>query len=222
MKIEEEKQIISNELVPIDVKTKEFDIIMNIYEKAKEQVLEDLISVKEQLKSLYGYDIISNITSRIKTPTSIVNKMKKKKYKLNYKNLVENINDIAGIRVICPIKSDIYNIIKVIENMPNIKIIQHKDYLKKPKKSGYAGYHLVVETNVNMNGRNLPVKVEIQLRTMAMDFWATNEHKLKYKTNKKMSIIDSKKLVIYAKLLNFLDDKIMKLNRKQELKKVTK
>ena len=222
MKIEEEKQIISNELVPIDVKTKEFDIIMNIYEKAKEQVLEDLISIKEQLKNLYGYDIISNITSRIKTPTSIVNKMKKKKYKLNYKNLVENINDIAGIRVICPIKSDIYNVIKVIENMQNIKIIQHKDYLKKPKKSGYAGYHLIVETNVNIDGRNLPVKVEIQLRTMAMDFWATNEHKLKYKTNKKMSIIDSKKLVIYAKLLNFLDDKIMKLNRKQELKKVTK
>lgn len=222
MKIEEEKQIISNELVPIDVKTKEFDIIMNIYEKAKEQVLEDLISIKEQLKNLYGYDIISNITSRIKTPTSIVNKMKKKKYKLNYKNLVENINDIAGIRVICPIKSDIYNVIKVIENMPNIKIIQHKDYLKKPKKSGYAGYHLIVETNVNIDGRNLPVKVEIQLRTMAMDFWATNEHKLKYKTDKKMSMIDSKKLVIYAKLLNFLDDKIMKLNRKQELKKVTK
>lgn len=204
--------------MPIDLKAKEFNIIMSIYDKAKDQVLQELIQIKEKFKELYGYDIINNITSRLKAPNSIINKMKKKKYKLNYKNLVENINDIAGIRVICPLKDDIYKVIDVIDKIPNIKILKCKNYMKKPKKSGYSGYHIIVETPVEVEGKIISVKVELQLRTMAMDFWATNEHKIKYKTNKKISFWDSRKLIIYAKLLNFIDNKIMKLNRKQEIK----
>ncbi|MCI9177138.1 MAG: GTP pyrophosphokinase family protein [Clostridia bacterium] len=188
---------------------------MNIYQKAQNQVLEELIKIKEAINKIYGYEAIHSIASRIKTPNSIVRKMKKKNYSLTYKNLIEKINDIAGIRIICPLKNDIYHVVDIIEQMPNIKIIKKKDYVSKPKESGYSGYHLIVETPVELEGRNLPIKVEIQIRTMAMDFWATNEHKMKYKTNKKLSFLDSKKLTIYAKILNILDNKMMNIYEKQ-------
>lgn len=202
--------------MPINVDEKEFEILMNIYKKASDQVLQNLKQINEEYARIYGNNIVSNITSRIKTPHSIVNKMKNKNLELSYKSLVDNINDIAGIRVVCPIKSNIYTMIKIIEKMPNIKILKSKDYMNKPKKSGYSGYHLIIETTVEIEQFKLPVKVEIQMRTMAMDFWATNEHKIKYKTNKKLSFWDSKKLTIYAKILNFLDDKIMNIYHKQE------
>lgn len=203
-------------LVPISVGGRNFNILMSLYDKALEQVEEELTQIKKSFNKIYGYDIINNITTRIKTPNSIVNKMQKKHYEMNYKNLIENINDIAGIRVTCPLKNDIYKTVNVIKQIPNVRIIKIKDYIKKPKESGYSGYHLIVETDVEVNDEVIPVKVEIQLRTMAMDFWATNEHKMKYKSTKKLSFWDSKKLTIYAKLVNFLDNKIMRIHKKQE------
>lgn len=203
-------------LVPINVGGRNFNLLMSVYEIALKQVEEEMTQIKESFNKIYGYDIINNITARIKAPNSIVNKMQKKHYEMNYKNLIENINDIAGIRVICPLKNDIYKTVNVIKQIPNVRIIKVKDYIKKPKESGYSGYHLIVETDVEIKGETIPVKVEIQLRTMAMDFWATNEHKMKYKSTKKLSFWDSKKLTIYAKLVNFLDNKIMRIHKKQE------
>lgn len=203
-------------LVPINVGGRNFNLLMSVYEIALKQVEEEMTQIKESFNKIYGYDIINNITARIKAPNSIVNKMQKKHYEMNYKNLIENINDIAGIRVICPLKNDIYKTVNVIKQIPNIRIIKVKDYIKKPKESGYSGYHLIVETDVEINGEAIPVKVEIQLRTMAMDFWATNEHKMKYKSNRKLSFLDSKKLTIYAKIVDFLDNKIMRIHKKQE------
>ena len=193
---------------------------MNIYQKAANQVVEELEQVRELINYWYGYEAISNITARIKTPKSIIKKMKKKNYALTYQNLITKINDIAGIRIVCPLKTDIYTILNMIEQMPNIKIINRKDYISKPKESGYSGYHLIIQTMVVVENKQLPIKVEIQLRTMAMDFWATNEHKIKYKTNKKLSSLDSKKLTIYAKILNMLDNKIMKIAQKQNKSQV--
>lgn len=215
--IKDEGDITGNFLIPISTKSKEFNYIMAVYNEALYQVINELVEVRNNLSDKYGYDVINNITARIKTPKSIINKMKNKKYELTYKSLIDNINDIAGIRVICPLKSDIYDILKMIKKMKNIKIIKAKDYLRKPKESGYSAYHIIVETPVNINGELKPIKVEIQLRTMAMDFWATNEHKMKYKTSKKLSKLDSAKLTIYAKILNFLDDKIMKISKKQQV-----
>ncbi len=203
----------TNSIIPTT--GKRFELLMRVYEGAANQVFGELMNIKQILKDFYGYDIINNVTKRIKTSESIINKMKKKNYQLNYKNLINNINDIAGVRVICPLKNDIYTIINIIEQMPNMKIIKSKDYISNPKESGYSGYHLIIETPVIIENEEIPVKVEIQLRTMAMDFWATNEHKMKYKTDKKLSFLDSKRLTIYAKILNILDDKIMKLYQKQ-------
>lgn len=215
--LNQERRIAANSLVPVDIKAKEFDLIMGIYEQASNQVYEQIEMVKDSIYKIYGISIINTITKRIKTPTSIINKMKKKNYDLNYKNLIENINDIAGIRVVCPIKENIYSLVEIINKLPNTKIITTKDYIKKPKKSGYSGYHIIVETQVDVEGNKLPIKVEIQLRTMAMDFWATNEHRLKYKTDKKLSIFDSKKLQLYSKILNILDNKMTKMYHRQEL-----
>ena len=169
---------------------------------------------KASLKEIYNYDVISNIESRIKTPDSIVKKMKKKNYDLNYEELIKNINDVAGIRIVCPFKTDIFKIKEVIEKNSNLEILEVKDYVNTPKKSGYSGLHIIAQTPVNIGDTVAQVKVEIQIRTMAMDFWSTTEHKIKYKAKNKLSIIDSIKMVQYAKIVNKLDEKITKINSK--------
>lgn len=189
---------------------------MNLYERATNKLLEQLYMLKEYLKNTYDYDMINTISSRIKTPQSILNKMKKKKYKLNYKNLIQNIDDIAGVRISCPIKSDIFTIKRFIENMEDIRILEEKDYISYPKESGYSAYHLIVEIPIEFKDREIYVKCEIQIRTMAMDFWATAEHKMRYKSKKQLSWIDSKKLSWYAKIINILDTKLSSLYVKQE------
>lgn len=201
-------------LVPIDVQEKKFQTLMLIYEKAMAQVKEEITEIKESLKEVYNYDVINGIESRIKTPDSIVNKMKKKNYDLNYEELIRNINDIAGIRIVCPFKTDIVKIKEIIEKKPNVEILEVKDYINTPKKSGYSGLHLIVQTPVNMVDTVAQVKVEIQIRTMAMDFWSTTEHKIKYKAKNRLKLIDSIKMVQYAKILNKIDEKITKINSK--------
>ena len=201
-------------LVPIDVQEKKFQTLMLIYEKAMIQAKEELEGFKESLKEIYNYDVISNIESRIKTPDSIVKKMKKKNYDLNYEELIKNINDVAGIRIVCPFKTDIFKIKEIIEKNSNLEVLEIKDYVNTPKKSGYSGLHIIAQTPVNIGDTVAQVKVEIQIRTMAMDFWSTTEHKIKYKAKNKLHLIDSIKMVQYAKIVNKLDEKITKINSK--------
>ena len=208
----------SNQLVPINVKEQEFQKIMRIYEMAMVQVRDDLEDIKNNLSNNYQYDVINNINCRIKTPDSIIKKMKRKQYDLNYKNLIENVDDIAGIRVVCPFKSDIPKVVEILEENPNLEILQKKDYITKPKKSGYSGYHIIAQTPVNIGDAFANVKTEIQIKTMAMDFWSSTEHKLKYKAKNKLSKADSKKMVRYAKIINKMDNEIMKIHKKYEEK----
>lgn len=204
-----------NALMPISIKDREFTRFIEIYKCANEELLEKLFAIKNEINETYGYDIISNITSRIKTPQSIINKMKKKHYEINYKNLVQNIDDIAGIRIICPFQNDIFAVKNIIEEMENVRVIEEKDYIEHPKKSGYSAYHLIVEVPIIFKEKELYVKVEIQIRTMAMDLWATAEHKMRYKSTKKLSWINSRKLSLYAKFINLLDKKVIKMYKKQ-------
>ncbi len=187
---------------------------MGIYDQARGQLTFQLEMLKEALKQYCKYDVINNITSRIKSPESIINKMKKKNYGINYQNLIENINDIAGIRVICTFKDDIERVKQLIRRMQTIEILNEKDYIKKPKKSGYSAYHIIVEVPMKYEGQDIYVKAEIQICSMAMNFWSTAEHKIKYKTKGKLSKLDSKKLEIYAKIINELDEKIKEMYRK--------
>ena len=178
------------------------------------QVKDDLEGIKDNLNNLYKYDVINNINCRIKTPDSIIKKMKRKQYDLNYKNLIENVDDIAGIRIVCPFKNDIPRVAEILEQNPNLEILQKKDYLTHPKKSGYSGFHIIAQTPVNIGDAFANVKTEIQIRTMAMDFWASTEHKLKYKAKNKITKTDSKKLVKYAKMINKMDNDLMNLHNK--------
>jgi len=216
--LKENKEIINNQLVKIDLSDKEFQALIHIYGEAANKVGYMLKELKKDLRNFYGYDVINTITGRIKTPQSIIKKMKKKNYDINYKNMVEYINDIAGIRITCPIKSDIRKVKNLIEKLPNIYILEEKDYIKKPKKSGYSGFHLIVETPIRISEKDVPIKIEIQIRTMAMDFWATAEHKMRYKNKDKISCFDSIKLSLYAKILNIMDNNLTQISKKQKIK----
>lgn len=200
----------------IDIESKQYNDLLKIYEFAMLQVQHSMLSIKTRLNTIYGYNIIEKVDARVKSKTSIVNKMKKKNLDFSYKSLVDNIKDIAGIRIICPLKEDILFIKQIIQNMPNLKVIEEKDYIESPKKSGYSAYHLIVETPVTINAETVIMKVEIQIRTVAMDFWSEMEHSIRYKGKKQLSKIDSKKLTWYAKALEKLQSKVIKLYRKNE------
>ena len=129
---------------------------------------------------------IETIKSRIKSPDSIAKKLEKKGLSVNFKTMTENLQDIAGVRVICPYISDIYNVKDILLKQPDIKLVEQKDYIENPKASGYRSLHLVVEIPVYLSQTEHRVKVEIQLRTIAMDFWASLEHELKYKNEQKI------------------------------------
>lgn len=200
----------------INIESKEYNDLIRIYEIAMNQVASEINLVKEKLNKLYGYSIIDKITARVKSKKSIINKMKKKNIKYTYTSLIDNISDIAGVRITCPVQEDIFFVKQIIEMIPNLKIIKEKDYINNPKKSGYSAYHLIVETPVTINGETVVMKVEIQIRTIAMDFWAEMEHDIRYKPQKSISLFDSKKLTWYAKILEKLQGKIVKIYRKQE------
>ncbi|MCR5146686.1 MAG: GTP pyrophosphokinase family protein [Clostridia bacterium] len=217
-----ESELTVNGLVPIRVKDQEFNVLMSIYEKASNQVLEVLKGVQSEYKTRFSGNIVNYFETRIKEPKSILNKMNKKELELNYRNMIDSINDIAGVRAVCNTKNDIYSLVSIIENVPNWNLIKEKDYIKNPKKSGYSAYHVIVEVPVRIYEDNdllknqIFVKVEIQLRTMAMDFWATHEHKMKYKAENKVSFWDSKRLEIYAKLLNVMEERFSNISKKRE------
>ncbi|MCI8519857.1 MAG: GTP pyrophosphokinase family protein, partial [Clostridia bacterium] len=119
LKVEEERMS-TNQLISLELDIQKFDLLMGVYEKALNQVFDTLLQVKAKLYSEFSYDIINNISRRIKTPESIIDKMKKKHYDIDFKNIIENINDVAGIRITCPVKNDIYTILDIIEKLSNI------------------------------------------------------------------------------------------------------
>ena len=196
----------------IEEKTNTFEKLMAIYDMAIAEVETKINILQREFKVFYNYDLIDHINTRIKQPDSIVNKMKKKGYELTYKEMIENINDIAGIRVICQLKDDIFKIRNLIEQMPGIYIEKEKDYVNHPKESGYSSYHMIAKVPVTLSNQIIYVKVEIQIRTLAMDFWASLEHKMKYKTDKEVNKKTSKELVNYAKIVNKIDNKIALMN----------
>lgn len=186
---------------------------MMVYTIALAETKKKMLLLQNKLSKKNTYDVITNISTRIKEPTSIINKMNKKGYDITYKDLIENINDIAGLRIVCTSEKAVYEIEKEIQNMKDINVLKKKDYIKNPKESGYSAYHLIVEVPVIIKENKIWVKVEIQIRTLAMDFWANIEHKLRYKTENKISKKNSNKLKIYAKILIRINKKMERIYR---------
>lgn len=189
----------------------EYKSVMEIYYAALIKTKNIIKDLQKELNKYAGYEIIHDVTSRIKSYDSIINKMKKKKINFTYEELIENINDIAGIRIICMSEEDIYKIVKILSSMQEINIIKEKDYIKNCKKSGYSAYHLIIEVPIYKEDKRVWVKVEIQIKTMAMDFWSCIEHKVKYKSSKEISKRDSKKLKVYAKIISKINRSMIKM-----------
>lgn len=187
-----------------------FRKLMFIYEMAIKELNNKIEIMKEEYKVFYDYDLIDHINNRIKQPESIIQKMKKKECKLTYKEMIDNINDIAGIRVICPLKKDIFSVKNALQKLPGVQTIKEKDYVTNPKKSGYSAYHIILGIPVALAQQVIYVKVEVQIRTMAMDFWSNLEHKMKYKPIEEPDKKISKEWTSYAKVVNRLDNKVMK------------
>ena len=121
------------------------------------------------------------IKSRVKKPKSIVEKLKRRGLPLTLESIVKNLDDVAGIRVICSFLDDIYEVADMLTRQDDVKLIAVKDYIKKPKENGYRSYHLIIEIPVFFSDKKQPMRVEVQIRTIAMDFWASLDHQLKYK-----------------------------------------
>ena len=138
--------------------------------------------MNDEFQHIHQYNPIEHIKSRIKTPESIVRKLKKRGYESTLDNMIKYVNDIAGIRIICSFTSDIYRIAEMLRNQSDIKVISIKDYIKAPKESGYKSYHMLVSVPIYLSDSVVDTKVEIQIRTVAMDFWASLEHQLRYKS----------------------------------------
>lgn len=196
----------------LEVDNKTFEKLMFIYSVAIKELDTKIAILKEESKLFYDYELIDHVNTRIKSPESIIKKMKKRNIELTYKDMIENINDIAGIRIVCPLKKDINSIKDFLKKLPGINVLKEKDYITYPKKSGYSSYHLILEVPVMLAKQNIYVKVEVQIRTIAMDFWASLEHKMKYKSEEEISKKESKEWVNCAKIINKLDNKMMLLN----------
>ena len=155
--------------------------VILVYNAALKQINTKLEILNDEFQHVHQYNPIEHIKSRIKTSESIVKKLRRHGYESTIENMVKYVNDIAGIRVICSFTSDIYRIAEMIRLQNDIHVIAVKDYIRLPKASGYKSYHMLVTVPVFLSDRTVDVKVEIQIRTVAMDFWASLEHKLRYK-----------------------------------------
>ncbi len=203
------ERCIENKNEKLDVKEEPFEKLMFFYKSALKQLELQMNIIKDEFKLIYNYDLIDHIDTRIKEPKSIVKKMEKKKYDKTYLNLIEKINDIAGIRIVCTLKDDIFFIRDLVKQIQDIHVLKEKDYVTNPKESGYSSYHMIVEVPVKLTQKTIYVKCEIQIRTLAMDFWASFEHKVKYKTKNDVNPKMSKELVSCAKMINKFDTKMI-------------
>lgn len=200
----------------ININDKNYNKIIFLYRSALKEIETKIDILNEELNEFYGYTPIDHVVSRIKSPESIIRKLEKKNYALTYENMIEKLNDIAGIRIICNFKDDVYRVAEHIESFQNVRVLNKKDFIKNPKKTGYMSYHLIIEIPINFAKSVMFVKVEIQLRTIGMDFWASLEHKLRYKGKVTLTKKDEKNLVKYARIINNIDEKMLILSARDE------
>ena len=184
--------------------------------KTKLEVLNDELSVKNQRNP------IEMIKSRVKKPKSIVEKLQRRGFEISLESMEKNLDDVAGIRIICSFLDDIYEVADMLIRQDDVKVIAVKDYIQNPKPNGYRSYHMIIEIPVFFSDSKKPIRVEVQIRTIAMDFWASLVHQLKYK---KSSIDDngeiSEELKQCAEVIAGTDVKMLEIRKKIEAQGVT-
>jgi len=188
--------------------------LMMLYNSAIKEVTTKLEILNEELSMKNERNPIEFITSRVKTPNSIIGKIQRKSLPISLKTITEHINDVAGVRVICSFIDDIYEIANMLIRQDDVKLIEVKDYIQNPKANGYRSLHLLVEIPVFLSNNKKNMKVEIQIRTMAMDFWASLEHDLKYKQDIENEFEINKELKECADIISNTDFRMLDIRDK--------
>lgn len=178
--------------------------------KTKLEVLNDELSVRNQRNP------IEMIKSRVKKPISVVEKLQRKGYEVSVESMMEHLDDVAGIRVICSFVDDIYQVADMLMRQDDIKVMAIKDYIKNPKANGYRSYHMIVEIPVFFSNEKKFMRVEVQIRTIAMDFWASLDHQLKYKKEVTDSAQISEELRKCAEVIAQTDEKMLAIRKSIE------
>ena len=190
-----------------------WNTVMLLYHSALKEVGTKLEILNDEFQHVHQYNPIEYIKSRIKTPESIVKKLRRNGYESTIDNMVNHVNDIAGIRIVCSFTSDIYRMADMIGKQNDLTVVWVKDYFKNPKDSGYKSYHMLVTVPIFLSDRVVDTKVEIQIRTIAMDFWASLEHKIYYKFEGNAPDYISKDLKECADIVSMLDAMMLSLNQ---------
>ena len=186
--------------------------VMFLYDSALKEINTKIEILNNEFVHIYNYNPIEHIKSRLKTPDSIVKKLKRYGFEVTIDNMVEKLSDIAGIRIICSFTSDIYQIAEMITKQSDVTVLYVKDYIKNPKPNGYKSYHMVVTIPIYLTDGPVDTKVEIQIRTIAMDFWASLEHKIYYKFEGNAPGYISRDLRECSDIVSMLDAKMLQLN----------
>ena len=188
-----------------------------IYSAALKEVNTKLEILNAEFQMAHRYNPIEHLSARIKSPESIAKKLRHQGRAVTVENIVRYINDVAGIRIICSFTSDIYKLSELIRKQSDVKVLKIKDYIANPKENGYTSYHMIVSVPIFLSDMTIDTKVEIQIRTIAMDFWASLEHKMYYKFEGNAPENIRRELKECADLVGFLDRKMMAIN--EEIKK---
>jgi len=186
---------------------------MTYYECAILEVKTKLDVLNKEFQANELRNPIETIKTRIKSPASIMEKLERKGFELSVQSIKDNLDDVAGIRVICSFVDDIYKVADMLTNQDDIKILSKKDYIRNPKKNGYRSLHLVVEIPIFLSNEKKPMRVEVQIRTIAMDFWASLEHEIHYKKFSNSNVEAVKQLTECADVIYETDMKMLKIRK---------
>lgn len=189
--------------------------LMSYYRCAMMEVSTKFNVLDEELSLQYDRNPIEAIKTRLKSPESIMDKLSRRGLPFSAESIEQNLNDIAGVRVICAYISDIYMLRDALLRQDDIVLVQEKDYIKNPKTNGYRSLHLIVETPIFLHDQKKQMRVEVQFRTMAMDWWASVEHKLRYKKPAAPEEVNSE-LKECAEISADLDKRLEKLRQRTE------
>ena len=190
----------------------QWNSLMFLYSSALKEINVKIEILNNEFIHIYNYTPTEHVKSRLKTAESIVKKMKRHNYEVTIANMKDRLSDIAGIRIICSFTSDIYLIADMIAGQKDVTVLYVKDYIKHPKPNGYKSYHMVVTIPVYLSDGPVETKVEIQIRTVAMDFWASLEHKIYYKFEGEGPAYLQQELKACADIVDILEGKMYSLN----------
>ena len=211
--LELKRRELANQFKDFDAKFSEIRMLMTCYECAILEVKTKLDVLNKEFMANQLRNPIETIKSRMKRPESIIEKLERKGFDLSIDSIRDKLDDVAGVRVICTFVDDIYRVAEMLTRQDDIKVISQKDYIKNPKKNGYRSLHLVVEIPIFLSEEKRPMRVEVQIRTIAMDFWASLEHEIHYKKFANSNAESVKQLAECADTIYETDIRMMRIRQ---------